>query len=175
MTRHFFTVAAFLSLLLLGCVVSLRLNANPKRPPAFYTSSKKVTIYSSGRSLFVTIEGGTRTPGGGFRAPPGRHWNTTWANPKPYPLGFGFGKTPRGDPKAAPYLGAYAPWWALYAATGLLPAAWLTTRLRRRRSRRMAEALGLCLTCGYDLRGVTGKCPECGTPISTRAGLTAER
>jgi len=172
MMRLLFNVAAFVSLLLCGCVLALRLSANPKRDPVFYTSTRRITVYASSRSLFVTVQGGTRTPGGGFRAPPGKHWNSAWANPKHYPLGFGFGKSPRGDPTAAPYLGAYAPWWALFATTGLLPAAWVLARLRSRRRRRMAEALGLCLVCGYDLRGVTGECPECGTPTPTSARVS---
>ncbi len=169
MTRHLFNLAAFLSLLLFGCVLALRFSANPKRDPVFHTSTRRITVYPSSRNLFVTVQGGTRTAGGGFRAPPGKHWDSTWANPRHYPLGFGFGKSPRSNPAAAPYLGAYAPWWALMGLTGILPAAWLTTRLWSRRSRAMAEALGLCLKCGYDLRGSTGNCPECGTPASAGA------
>jgi hypothetical protein len=38
--------------------------------------------------------------------------------------------------------------------------AWVLARWRRQRRR---ERLGLCLTCGYDLRESRGRCPECGS------------
>lgn len=50
-------------------------------------------------------------------------------------------------------------WVALMIA--LIPAAVIFRRYRRDR-RRLRE--GLCITCGYDLRGGTTRCPECGTP-----------
>ncbi len=33
--------------------------------------------------------------------------------------------------------------------------------------RRKRESLGLCLYCGYDLRGSINKCPECGSEFSS--------
>jgi hypothetical protein len=46
-----------------------------------------------------------------------------------------------------------------------LPLLWLVTRMRaglegeRRKER---EEVGLCPSCGYDLRAMPGRCPECG-------------
>ena len=43
-------------------------------------------------------------------------------------------------------------------------------RWAARRRRRLAVEQGLCVMCGYDLRGSPdgGQCPECGTSIPTR-------
>ncbi len=51
----------------------------------------------------------------------------------------------------------------------LLFASWLTyvsIRTVRKPSRR--RKLGLCVKCGYDLRGSTDKCPECGQEFEKR-------
>ena len=51
-----------------------------------------------------------------------------------------------------------APHWLAATATALLPAAWVATRIRRRRD----PCSVYCPTCGYDLRATPDRCPECG-------------
>jgi hypothetical protein len=41
--------------------------------------------------------------------------------------------------------------------------------IRRRMYERVRKIMPLCRGCGYNLRGSTGRCPECGTPM-TRPG-----
>ena len=47
----------------------------------------------------------------------------------------------------------------------LVFAAYSLLRVRVLWQKRQRKKLGLCLTCGYDLRGTTeaDRCPECGT------------
>jgi hypothetical protein len=57
------------------------------------------------------------------------------------------------------------PYWLLSILTGLLPAARITTFLRRFRRKRADR----CLACGYDLRATPDRCPECGTVPARKA------
>jgi hypothetical protein len=41
------------------------------------------------------------------------------------------------------------------------PAVWLRSRMIAKRRDR--DQLGLCPSCGYDLRATPDRCPECGT------------
>jgi hypothetical protein len=62
------------------------------------------------------------------------------------------------------------PDWFLVLILGTLPVmrilAW--RRQRRRKSK------GLCLRCGYDLRGSDGICPECGSAIERASDAHAK-
>jgi hypothetical protein len=51
------------------------------------------------------------------------------------------------------------PSWLLVVVPALPPVVALWRKTRRRRTR---LRLGLCLRCGYDLRGSNDRCPECG-------------
>jgi hypothetical protein len=53
--------------------------------------------------------------------------------------------------------------WLILGVATVLPAGCLNHRLRTRDRRRQ----GRCLTCGYDLRASTDRCPECGTAIKS--------
>ena len=61
------------------------------------------------------------------------------------------------------YSGASLPLWTVAAVTALPPVAWLLGFLRKGRSREARLRGGLCVECGYDLRGSPGRCPECGS------------
>ena len=79
------------------------------------------------------------------------------------------------------WLQGKGPWATAAAAVGgyaLAFAAVIAWRfVERRQTRRVRRRRqGLCTECGYDLTGnVSGKCPECGTPVSAKARLLARR
>ena len=56
----------------------------------------------------------------------------------------------------------------------LTPAFWLAAGSRGFYVRRRCRRLGVCLRCGYELRGdASGKCSECGEPMTNGGRLTA--
>ena len=75
-------------------------------------------------------------------------------------LGLSIGHGRLGPGALSPSTVVAVPLWVPALLTALPPAVWLA-RARARRGRRRL-AMGLCVTCGYDLRASTGTCPECG-------------
>jgi hypothetical protein len=63
------------------------------------------------------------------------------------------------------YLIVRVPYWFIATTSALLPAVALVRWLRARRRRQA----GQCCRCGYDLRGSSQRCPECGTIIDAMA------
>jgi hypothetical protein len=58
------------------------------------------------------------------------------------------------------------PQWAIFFALSVAPGAWLYLRLLPLLRRRHRQRNRLCQQCGYDLRGSSGRCPECGAPAT---------
>lgn len=53
----------------------------------------------------------------------------------------------------------------MLAGTGVVFVTVVVVAWRRARERRRRWKQDLCPACGYDVRGNSGRCPECGTPI----------
>ena len=71
------------------------------------------------------------------------------------------------------YVAMDAPYWLAVTITALPGLAWCAVAVRRRWRLRRRGLMGLCLSCGYDLRGSKQRCPECGTPTATSSQFTA--
>jgi hypothetical protein len=54
------------------------------------------------------------------------------------------------------------PLWLVAAALLVVPSARLVRGRLAHGTAARRRAAGLCVTCGYDLRGSPGRCPECG-------------
>jgi hypothetical protein len=175
MIRGVFTIVAVLSLLLcltigVSWIVVPRLSP---RSLQFHSSFHDWEIDPSGEHFNLRVEGGTRLPSGGLRAPKGQHWDTNWANPTiSLPLGFSYGINPANDPTAAPFFELVAPWYWLIILAAVLPIIWIGLFILRRRRMRHVIEHNLCPVCGYDLRSTPDRCPECGASVPVATSLS---
>ncbi len=64
------------------------------------------------------------------------------------------------DPLGSAWM-VQVPYWLLCIPIAIV----IFRRLRRARTRSIRRRRGLCLSCGYDLRATTVRCPECGTQM----------
>lgn len=64
-------------------------------------------------------------------------------------------------------------YWALTALCGILPAFAAARVSCRTIVKQRRIALGLCPTCGYDLRATRDRCPECGSLSATAQPRTS--
>lgn len=60
------------------------------------------------------------------------------------------------------------PYWLLIVIFGAVPAV-RTARWAVRFPAERRRTRGQCVGCGYDLRGTTDRCPECGMPVPNAA------
>jgi hypothetical protein len=159
MKRHFFNLAAAISLVLCVAVCALWLRS-------LYVCD---LVGRFGHpTIFVRCESGLLRPHwtpSQLGAPPGwthRQWplggersawfwlgSSAWAQ-----LGFMYAAGETNDNQPIHQLAV--PLYAVLLAAAILPAAWLIRRARRSRP-------GCCAHCGYDLRESPDRCPECGT------------
>ncbi len=99
-----------------------------------------------------------------FDLDPGFHaffgWSFRGLSPQAY---FGVG------PETNPLWTLSLSYWLLVIASSVIPSVWLYRSWVRRRTRQ----IGVCLQCGYNLRGTIAGgrdvCPECGTQIEQMA------
>jgi hypothetical protein len=81
-------------------------------------------------------------------------------------FGFSFGHFAEGQAGNRPLIRNFeiiAPLWFPAILLSVPPSIWLARQRRKRKLR------GCCAKCGYNLTGnVSGVCPECGTPITSK-------
>ena len=159
MTHRRLDVLALLSLL--GCAAVAALWVRSYLPPDCYVFSRRGSVVVVFTESSVAGSFGGRVDSSYFdllwnscRSDARTDWSVPGAvllvGPKPTPLS-------RGEYWIVSVSYAY------FAAAAAATAAWLIYSRRRLAAR---TRHGVCRSCGYDLRGTPGRCPECGQQAS---------
>jgi len=65
----------------------------------------------------------------------------------------------------------FTPYWGITLLFGIIPTCWLAGAVVRVRRRAWTKRLGLCPSCGYELRATPEKCPECGAMPKAKGAM----
>ncbi len=178
MLRRLFAVLSALSLVL--CVTTIVLYARGQirersDEVTVTTGTEVYALYSYKRRVYVGVFWNPARP-----PPPsvGSQWLSVRSDPAAKRAfyawlvmsefghrwgGFGAAVNARAGSARLPYAReVVVPHWFIVLATAVLPLLWATRHIRRSRMSACRAEAGLCLTCGYDLRGTPDRCPECG-------------
>ena len=163
--RRLFTLLSVVSLVLCAAVCALWVRSFHvadwvvliHRHAPMRTSSAGVATWDGAFSLQVSLKASTDY---------GDPRNTLWQyNPQPAgsPMVLPFDRSAErwlgfGGTWSGKHFMLIVPVWAIVLVSGAAAAlSWRRTRQVRR-----AQRMGLCPSCGYDLRATPGRCPECG-------------
>jgi hypothetical protein len=154
--RRLFTIASAISLLLCLATAALWVRSYFRADILIGRSNHGTLIFQS--EELASFRGRILLWRGYAPGPEQSHdWNYSVSNP--YELG---GDGPFDCFNTNGIVGILFPHWSLATLFALLPTWRLISAILRTRRRAKRQRLGLCPTCGYDLRASPERCPECG-------------
>jgi hypothetical protein len=174
--RRLFTILSAISLIL--CITTIGLwvrsywRADMFRTRDSYDRTPRMAGYwinsNYGSLLLARFRDWVPSPHPGEN-PKGFTYSTDAAEPFPSSNGIlGFSVQFADDSKLRPDFFRYSirvPLWLPAILFAIAPTIWFFAPHRRRGKR---AKLGLCPTCGYDLRATPDRCPECGAESGDR-------
>ena len=183
MLRRLFILLSLLSLILCLALIAMSVRGFWRHDLFEYSDGGvrdhtgfRASVFESrwtGTSLFLAHVSSHSTKPLRHVSPQGFHWTSVHGLSRMYSpdrlwLGFGLPRTVNGVDTLLGYTYSMStvliPYWFLILLTSILPALF-AFRTHRARVREKRSHLGLCQTCGYDLRATPDRCPECGSPI----------
>jgi hypothetical protein len=172
--RHMFTVGSALSLLLLIATCTLWVRSNWCSDHLFWWSPNGYYVLGTARGHFTVQLNPGDVSGHSTKQHRMEYKRmSTWAAPSSAQAYNYLNPAVRFSTYELAGMGLYIvhgrssmssvtgvlPFWIVAASSAVLPVGWTVQWFRSRRRRKV----GVCATCGYDLRATPDRCPECGT------------